>query len=42
MVRQKPVEKQYEVEMFFKNLWFFLIYFLLLLTIASFGMVAEA
>jgi hypothetical protein len=39
----KQAEKQQEdVTMFMKNLWFFLFYFLLLLMIASFGLVAEA
>ncbi len=30
-----------EVSLFMKNLWFFLLYFALLLMIASFGLIAE-
>jgi hypothetical protein len=31
-----------DINLFLKNLWFFLFYFILLLLIASFGTVAEA
>jgi hypothetical protein len=31
-----------DIQLFLKNVWFFLFYFVLLLLIASFGTVAEA
>jgi hypothetical protein len=37
----KP-DSQNDVTVFMKNLWFFLFYFLLLIMIASFGLIAEA
>lgn len=36
------VNAEETVNHFMKNLWFFLFYFLLLLMIASFGLIAEA
>lgn len=38
----KPeAERAQEVSMFIKNVWFLLFYFLMLLMIASFGIIAE-
>lgn len=35
-------EKREEVGIFMKNLWFYLLFFVLLLMIASFGLIAES
>ena len=40
--KNTKVDSQNDVSMFMKNLWFFLFYFLLLIMIASFGLIAEA
>ena len=36
------MEKREDIDLFLKNVWFFLFYFIVLLLIASFGLVAEA
>lgn len=36
------MENREDINLFMKNVWFFLFYFFLLLLIASFGLVAEA
>lgn len=41
MAENTEVEKS-DISLFLKNVWFFLFYFMLLLMIASFGLVAEA
>jgi hypothetical protein len=37
-----PLMERQDISLFLKNLWFFLFYFLVLLMIASFGLIAEA
>jgi hypothetical protein len=36
------MEGRKDISLFIKNVWFFLMYFLLLLLIASFGIIAES
>ncbi|MEB3245969.1 MAG: hypothetical protein VKJ06_08310 [Vampirovibrionales bacterium] len=38
---QKP-DKSTELSFMLRTIWFFLLYFLILLTIAGFGLIAEA
>lgn len=41
MVRAEKPDKRYEVGLFLRTIWFFLLFFALLLMIASFGLIAE-
>jgi hypothetical protein len=36
------MEDKHDISLFLKNVWFFLLYFGLLLMIASFGIIAES
>lgn len=42
MVRQATPDKHQQVSMFAKTLWFYILFFLILMMIASFGLVAES
>lgn len=42
MAEKPKTEDRQDVTMFIKNAWFFLFFFMVLLMIASFGLIAES